>query len=144
MNGSTVIAPPDVTRNVYPSAGDLATASAPIAPFAPGRFSTTTGCLIASETPGAMARASVSATPPGGKLTINLTGLSGQVCAPAGAHSAQAAKNATALRRAAEVIDMVPPIEVGLERWWSPTSCGESVQAMSTSTNVGTGVCSAS
>src|SRR5206468_11780058 len=116
MNGSTVIAPPDVTRNVYPSAGDLATASAPIAPFAPGRFSTTTGCLIASETPGAMARASVSATPPGGKLTINLTGLSGQVCAAALAHNAHAAINATALCRTAELIDMRASSCLGLER----------------------------
>src|SRR5438105_13142810 len=52
-----------------------------------------------------MARASVSATPPGGKLTINLTGLSGQVCAAALAHNAHAAINATALCRT-EVIDM--------------------------------------
>src|SRR6266550_2628149 len=103
------MAPPEVTRNAYPSAGDLATASAPIAPLAPGRFSTTTGCLIASETPGAMARASVSATPPGGKLTINLTGLSGHVCAAAGTHNVQAAINATTLCLIAEVIDMMPP-----------------------------------
>src|SRR5207253_4975649 len=115
-----------------------------MAPFAPGRLSTTTGCLIASEMPGAMARASVSATPPGGKLTINLTGLSGQVCPPAGAQSAQAAINATAPRPTAELIDMVPPLVVGLERCWSATNCGQSVQATSTSTSVGTGACSAS
>jgi hypothetical protein len=63
-----------------------------------------------------MARASVSATPPGGKLTINLTGLSGQLCATASAQSAHAAINARALRPAAEVIDMVPPPVVLPER----------------------------
>jgi hypothetical protein len=52
----------------------------------------------------------VSATPPGGKLTINLTGFSGQFCAAAWAHSAHTAINAIALRPTAEVIDMVAPL----------------------------------
>jgi hypothetical protein len=78
-------------------------------PFAPGLFSTTTGCFSISETPGAIARASVSATPPGGKLTISLIGLSGHVCAIGCAQSIEAAINATTLRPTAVTIDMAPP-----------------------------------
>src|SRR5690606_30595518 len=53
----------------------------PMPPPAPARFSTTTGCprlrLIASAT----GRPTVSATPPGGKGTIIVTGRDGQVSA---------------------------------------------------------------
>ncbi len=87
-----------------------------------------------------MARARVSATPPGGKLTINLIGLSGQVCAAAPAHSEHAAINATALRAVSEVIDMVPPLVVpGTVAVRDKVD--KSIQATSTSTSVGTDAC---
>src|SRR6267142_5612434 len=68
-------------RNVYPSPADFATASAPIVEPAPGRFSTITGCLQASERRCATLRATASTPPPGGKGTIIRTGLIGYGCA---------------------------------------------------------------
>jgi hypothetical protein len=65
--------------------------------------------LIASDTPGAIARASVSATPPGGKLTIRRTGLSGHACAAACAQSSRAANSANVPRAIAKNIVMVSP-----------------------------------
>src|SRR5690349_5355398 len=73
-----VIELPDVIRNVYPSAGAFATASAAIIPVAPGLFSTTTGCLSASARPGARALPMTSGELPGGKPTTSLIGLVGQ------------------------------------------------------------------
>jgi hypothetical protein len=64
-------------RKVYPSAGDFATASAPMIPFAPGRFSTTTGCFHASLSFCATVRVMMSVAPPGGNGTTILTGLPG-------------------------------------------------------------------
>ena len=47
IDGKVVCCSPK--RSVYPSGGDLATMEAPIAPLAPGRFSTTTGWPIVLE-----------------------------------------------------------------------------------------------
>src|SRR6516164_8094499 len=59
-----------------------------------------------------MLRASVSATPPGGKLTISLIDLSGQDCAPAGTDSAKAASSTATDLMAAEAILIVSLLSV--------------------------------
>ena len=48
----------------------------PVAPPAPTRFSTTTVCFSSLPSASATGRATVSATPPGGKGTIMVMGLS--------------------------------------------------------------------
>jgi hypothetical protein len=49
----------------------------PSAPPAPGLFSITTACFSSRDSASATGRATVSATPPGGKGTISVIGLSG-------------------------------------------------------------------
>src|SRR5262245_282938 len=67
-------------RSVMPSGSDFATASAPILPPAPMRFSTTTGWPIRSDRCCPTRRASVSPDPPGPNGAINLMGLAGSDC----------------------------------------------------------------
>src|SRR6185436_17930696 len=71
-----------ITR-VYPSGGDLAAASTPMLPPAPGRLSTTTVHLLASVSFCATTRDMMSVPPAGGNGTISLIGLFGYSCAPA-------------------------------------------------------------
>ena len=54
-----VACPLGTINQVLPSGGDLATASAAMAPPAPARFSTTTGCPSALDSRGAMKRATI-------------------------------------------------------------------------------------
>ena len=61
-------------RMVEPSAGDLATSSAPMAPVAPTRLSTITGRPRLSDNRGAMTRAATSVGPPVEKGTTSLIG----------------------------------------------------------------------
>ena len=63
--------------SVWPSGADLATASAPIAPPAPPRFSTTTGWPMLSLMRWATMRATTSVVPPAGKGTMIFSGLDG-------------------------------------------------------------------
>ena len=72
-----VSAPAAARPIVVPSGADFATASTPIMPPAPARFSTTTGWPSLSLMRGAMAREMRSALPPGGKLTMKRIGLEG-------------------------------------------------------------------
>src|SRR5262249_60715119 len=51
-------------KSVYPSGAALATASAPMLPPAPGRFSMTTGCFHAAVNRSPSARARMSTVPP--------------------------------------------------------------------------------
>src|SRR5690349_14352999 len=69
----------DAPRNssVYPSGGELTTASTAMLVPAPGRFSMMTGCPSRSESQEPMTRATVSAPPPGGNPTIQRRGLYG-------------------------------------------------------------------
>src|SRR5262245_15343696 len=67
-------------RSVMPSGSDFATASAPILPPAPMRFSTTTGWPIRSDRCCPTRRASVSPDPPGPNGAMNLMGLAGSDC----------------------------------------------------------------
>ena len=69
-----------VTSTVYPSGAALATASAPMTPPAPGRFSTTTGTRRFSDNPCDTLRAAKSAMPPGAKATITRMDLVGYAC----------------------------------------------------------------
>ncbi len=64
---------------------DCATAAAPIAPLAPVLFSTTTVVLSISPSGVEIRRAITSEVPPGGKGTMMVNGLSGQVAASEGA-----------------------------------------------------------
>jgi hypothetical protein len=66
-----------LTSSVWPSGAALATASAPMLPPAPARFSTTNGWPIASCRRLASARPTMSGVEPGGKVTTTLTGLEG-------------------------------------------------------------------
>ena len=60
-------------RMVWPSGSDCATPCVAINPFAPGRFSTTTGWPSRSDIFGAISRARMSIPPPGGKpMTIRI------------------------------------------------------------------------
>jgi len=63
--------------NVYPSGAERATASAPTLPFAPTRFSTTTGCPKPSESFCATTRAARSEPPPAGNATTILIAREG-------------------------------------------------------------------
>src|SRR6266436_6447316 len=67
----------ELTSSVWPSGADFATTSAARLPPAPGRFSTTTGCLRALAIGSASARATVSVVPPGEAPTNSLTGREG-------------------------------------------------------------------
>src|SRR5258706_1392631 len=73
----------EVKRIEYPSGADRATASAPIMPFAPPRFSTTTACPSACVIVGAISRARMSVPFPGGNGTTIFTGREGHCCASA-------------------------------------------------------------
>src|SRR5882672_4869201 len=79
---------------VYPSGADLATKSAPTLPFAPVRFSTTTGWLQASVILGPMARARMSEVPPAAKGTTMRIGLLGYCACAAEAATRPAARTA--------------------------------------------------
>src|SRR5260221_5897240 len=60
----------EVRSSVYPSGLDLATASAPMMPFAPGRLSTTKGCPVRAASAWAISLATVSLPPaPNGTTT---------------------------------------------------------------------------
>ena len=71
--------PEVATPRVYPSAGDLATASTPIMPSAPVLFSTSTGWPRIGASFCAMMRGTTSPAPPAGKGTMMRSGLAGQV-----------------------------------------------------------------
>src|SRR5262245_21823652 len=71
------------TTSVYPSGAALATASEPITPPAPGRFSTMKFSLRLSASFCATMRPSVSALPPGANGATIRTGLAGHDCAAA-------------------------------------------------------------
>src|SRR2546421_976756 len=97
------------TSSVAPSGADRETYSAPTIWFAPGRFSTSTGCPQISEKRGARAREKASVAPPGEVGTTIFTAREGKVCAGAikGAAASAAAANAS---RRTEVRDpMIPP-----------------------------------
>src|SRR5574343_1004571 len=101
MNGFTDTMPPELISKVWPSGGDLATASPPRLPPEPLRFSTTMGWPRASCSAGLSARANWSAAPPGGKLTMTLTGFWGQgAWAPAPGPSSASSTKANQPRRA--------------------------------------------
>src|SRR5882672_4778940 len=73
------VASPPVVPNasVYPSAGDLATASWPIVVAAPGRFSTMTGCPSWVASACVTIRVAMSGAPAGAEGTITRIGLDG-------------------------------------------------------------------
>ena len=68
----------EVTMSVWPSAGACATCAAPMAPPAPGRFSTTKGWPVRACNRSASGRATTSFEPPGGKGTTSRTARCGQ------------------------------------------------------------------
>jgi hypothetical protein len=63
--------------SVYPSGSALATASAPILPAAPVRFSITTGCPHFFASHSVKMRGITSAVPPAGNGTMILTAREG-------------------------------------------------------------------
>src|SRR5204862_1356062 len=65
------------SATVYPSGGDFARRSVPIAAPAPAMFSTTTGWPSSSASFAATGRDNESVGPPGGKGTIHFSGLDG-------------------------------------------------------------------
>src|SRR5512139_2854439 len=83
MLGLIASAPALEMAMVYPSGGDFATASVPVTPPCPERFSITIGCLRISDMRWSTTRAMMSFGPPGGKGTINLIDLLGKSCAVA-------------------------------------------------------------
>src|SRR5882672_99881 len=70
----------------------------PTPPPAPARFSTTIGCLSTRPIASAIGRATVSATPPGGKGTIIVIGRFGYSCALSG-KAARSSRNANKFAR---------------------------------------------
>jgi hypothetical protein len=78
----------EIMRSARPSGGALATKAAPMAPVAPARFSTTTGLPSDSLRRFAMARAKMSFDPPGGEVTMNWSGRSGNASAEKAAQTA--------------------------------------------------------
>jgi hypothetical protein len=79
--------------------GALAVTSAAIVFDAPGRLSTTKGCLSASVSFSPSMRATMSVPPPAGAPTISRTGLDGNVsCARGAAANATSARMASAMR----------------------------------------------
>jgi hypothetical protein len=96
----TVTTVSTVTSSVWPSGAARATASAPILPPAPGRFSITSACLNAAwKGPSTMRM--IWSLLAGGKAEITVTGLLGQPCATAGPPAA--ALNASAAANRSEV-----------------------------------------
>src|SRR5437763_5646189 len=75
----------NVTIQVWPSAGALATLAPPIAPAAPGLLSITVCQPVLSLTLAASRRATASVVPPGGKGTTTRIGPLGQSLPCAGA-----------------------------------------------------------
>src|ERR1051325_7690248 len=61
-------------RSVWPSGAARTTASVPIFPLAPGRFSTMKGCPNRSDNHWPITRATMSDTPPAAKPTMIRTG----------------------------------------------------------------------
>ena len=70
-------------QSVWPSGGDLATASEPTTPPAPVRLSTTTGWPSSSDIFGATRRVMMSVEVPAPKGTTTRTGRFGKAAAPA-------------------------------------------------------------
>src|SRR3990170_6986833 len=68
----------------------------PTAPPAPVRFTTTTGCVSVFSICAASGRPTMSATPPGGKGTIMVTGFEGYAAWPNAVEAKRARKNKTA------------------------------------------------
>src|SRR5574343_857916 len=89
-----------VNSRVWPSAGDLATALAPIKAPAPGLLSTTTGCPKAGASFSANTRAAMSGPPPGGKGTTRVMVLAGKAWACARPSGRPAAIQALSAHRA--------------------------------------------
>jgi len=85
-------------NSVYPSGGARATASAAMAPLAPGRYSMMNGWPNAALSGWATKCAASSVTPPGANGTMILTGRCGQSCACARAGDAIAARMTTDTR----------------------------------------------
>src|SRR6218665_1430460 len=77
MKGLTVNMLPEASSSVWPSGGDLAAASAPSAPPAPGRLSTITDCFQRFPNSSASARPNESVAPPAENGMMIFTGLSG-------------------------------------------------------------------
>src|SRR5882762_4271851 len=92
------------TSSVLPSGADLETYSAPTIWFAPGRFSTSTGCPQISEKRGARARENASVAPPGDVGTTIFTARCGKDCAGARRGTAASAA-ATNVSRRTEIPD---------------------------------------
>src|ERR1700693_1050749 len=85
------------TSSVCPSGGDLAVTSAAMVFEAPGRLSTTNGCLSDSPSLSPSIRATMSVPPPAGAPTSRCTGRVGYACATASiANDAVTTKNASA------------------------------------------------
>src|SRR5512140_597272 len=89
---------------VYPSAGDLATASTPRLPPAPGLLSITKVQPVAAATFWLVSRATMSVPPPGGNGTTRRIGLAGQACANALAVRVLAASASSRRREACIVV----------------------------------------
>jgi hypothetical protein len=93
------ISPVCPTSSVCPSGAAEATAFEPIAPVAPGRFSTTTGCPSEVASRSASTRATMSPVPPAENGTTSRTVRVGYCCAYAGSASAPDATTKTAAKR---------------------------------------------
>src|SRR5664279_642508 len=84
-----------VMSSVYPSGGAVATASVPILPLAPGRFSITTAIFQSSPIRCPSVRARMSMPGPGVNGTMSLIGLLGYVsCAQAAPPAPSVIRNA--------------------------------------------------
>jgi hypothetical protein len=114
------------TRSVAPSGADLETYSAPTIWFAPGRFSTSTGCPQISEKRGAKAREKVSVAPPGEVGTTIFTAREGKVCAGARKGTAASAAVTNASKRT-EIPDTLRPSVV---RAYCSSGLGRAVPAV--------------
>src|SRR6266550_2693011 len=84
------------TSSVCPSGGDLAVTSAAMVFEAPGRLSTTNGCLSVSVSFSPSMRATMSVPPPAVAPTISRTGLFGYACAAASCVAVDIASDASA------------------------------------------------
>ncbi len=80
---------------VWPSGAAPITAWAAMAPLAPARFSTTTGCPQALDSERATRRAEMSDGPPGGVGRISVTAREGNVAAEAAVAGAAPAASET-------------------------------------------------
>src|SRR4051794_17158559 len=95
-----------VSSSVVPSGADFATASAPILPPAPVRFSTITGWPRCSDILAATMRPTVSTAPPAANGTTIRIGRFGKFCArlePAGTHAATATATNQQSRRTFDI-----------------------------------------